>query len=138
MLQNSNSNHNSSDIQILRHHIYEYKKGVRNMVLHTMCSSEQEEAERILEQRGISFFSKEVNPRKVNVFFGNSDCVKVVKLFGNISLSDYSPEQDFILGIMLGYNINLQCKRYLDKKERDDSFPALFISYKKVFLSKSS
>jgi hypothetical protein len=27
-----------------------------------------------------------------------------------------SPEQDFILGAMLGYDICVQCKRYCDRK----------------------
>ena len=42
------SDYRSADLQILIHHIYEYKKGIRNMVLHTMQSNEKQKAETIL------------------------------------------------------------------------------------------
>lgn len=128
----------SANLQILVHHIYEYKKGVRNMVLHTMCTNELKEAEQILISRGICFFTMEVNSQKVNIFFGNPDCVEVIRSFGDISLSHYSPEQDFILGIMLGYKSDLQCKRYLCKKEKQKEHPEPYIAYKSNLLSKSS
>lgn len=118
MESNSHSNSFSADLHVLRHHIYEYKKGVRNMVLHTMCSNQRKEAERLLKHKGICFQTQEINSRKINIFFGNPNCVEVVKSFGKIPLSEYSPEQDFILGIMLGYNSETQCKRYLSRKEK--------------------
>lgn len=107
----------SANLHVLRHHIYEYKKGVRNMVLHTMCSSQKNEAEMLLGKRNICFYIQEVNAHKINIFFGNPDCVKIIKSFGDIPLSDYSAEQDFMLGIMLGYDANNQYKRYLNKAE---------------------
>jgi hypothetical protein len=59
---------------------------VRNIVLYTMCSSERNNAESILKQRGISFFTEVVNTHKVNIFFGNPNCVEVIKLFSLISI----------------------------------------------------
>lgn len=138
MSQNKSTDSRSADLQILVHHIYEYRKGVRNMVLHTMCSHDCKEAEQILSKRGICYIVKTVNAQKVNVFFGNPDCVEVIQSFGNISLSDYTAEQDFILGIMLGYNSDLQCKRYLRKKEQEQKHPEPYITYKNTRLSKSS
>ena len=32
------------------------------------------------------------------------------------SLNDLSLEEDFMLGVMLGYDVQQQCKRYLDFK----------------------
>lgn len=129
MTEKSCSEINYANLHILRHHIYEYKKGVRNMVLHTMCSHQKEDVEKLLTKRGICFFIQDVSPRKINIFFGNPDCVEVVKSFGDTSLSKYSPEQDFILGIMLGYNSNIQCKRYLSrKKDVEQQRSALYIA----------
>lgn len=105
----------SADLQILIHHIYEFKKGIRNMVLHTMKNSERQAAEYLLTQRGICFYIETVNSNKINIFFGNPLCVEIIKSFDKKSLSDYTAEEDFILGIMLGYDRNQQCKRYLSK-----------------------
>ena len=49
------SDYRSADLQILIHHIYEYKKGIRNMVLHTMQSNEKQKAETILKNKNIFF-----------------------------------------------------------------------------------
>ncbi len=108
----------SAELQILIHHIYEYKKGIRNLVLHTMSTEQQEKAEKLLITRGIDFIIDRVNEGKVNIFFGNPDCIKVVRTFGAKSLSSYTPEEDFILGVMLGYDRNQQCNRYLRRKEK--------------------
>ncbi|NCC97957.1 MAG: DUF2023 family protein, partial [Synergistales bacterium] len=53
--------------------------------------------------------------------FGHPDCISVVKKFGTIDLSRLTDEQDFILGIMLGYDRMQQCSRYLKKRpEREE------------------
>lgn len=105
----------SSDMLILMHHIYEYNKGIRNLVLHTMKALEREKAEALLERRGIAFYTKIVNENKVNVFFGDIAPVKIIKSFGEIPLNKFTNEQDFILGIMLGYDRNQQCCRYIKR-----------------------
>ncbi|MCK5131289.1 MAG: DUF2023 family protein [Candidatus Sabulitectum sp.] len=51
--------------------------------------------------------------RKINLFFGEKDCVDVVASFGNWKLNEFPPEEDFILGIMLGYGRLAQRCRYL-------------------------
>jgi hypothetical protein len=106
----------SPDMQIFIHHIYEYQKGLRSLVLHTMNISEQARAEQMLEQRKISYQLQIVNTRKINIFFGAEECVNIIKSFGNKSLSDYSDEEDFILGSLLGYDKLMQCERYLKRK----------------------
>jgi len=103
----------SSDMLILMHHIYEFKKGIRNLVLHTMKADEKEKAEALLKRRNITFYTKYVNAKKVNIFFGKEASVKIVESFGDIPLNAFSNEQDFILGIMLGYDCDQQCCRYI-------------------------
>lgn len=103
----------SADIQVLQHHIYEYKKGIRNMVLHTMKSTEKEKAIFFLQIKEIDFWISEVNETKINIFFGNPECVKIVKSFKANSLNELTPEHDFMLGIMLGYSREQQYSRYL-------------------------
>ncbi|PID89088.1 MAG: hypothetical protein CSB01_03860 [Bacteroidia bacterium] len=122
-------------MRILTHHIYEYKKGLRPLALHTLSSEERETAERILQKREISYFIQEVSvhkiniflgqkreiayfiqevsAHKINIFLGDANCIKIVQSFRKNSLSDYTPEQDFILGTMLGYSRKEQVNRYL-------------------------
>ncbi len=106
-------------MEVLNHHIYEYKKGLRNLVLHTMCSENLESAKQRLKQKNINFCIQVVNSKKVNIFFGKTECVNIIKNFIYKSLSELTPEEDFILGIMLGYDRMQQCKRYIIKN--DDS-----------------
>ncbi len=105
-------------MKVLSHHIYEYKKGLRNLVLHTMSSSYRHVAEKELKRNGIDYIVNEVNERKINIFFGSKACVEVVKEFGKRSLTDLTPEEDFILGIMLGYDRLRQCDRFLSRKNK--------------------
>jgi hypothetical protein len=104
-------------MQVLKHHVYEYKKGIRNMVLHTMKRTEMERAIYFLQMKDVSFLINEVNETKINVFFGNQECVEIVKLFRLGTLSDLTPEQDFMLGIMLGYSREQQYARFLKQSE---------------------
>ncbi|MBS9768434.1 MAG: DUF2023 family protein [Flavobacteriaceae bacterium] len=110
----------SANIRILTHHIYEYKKGLRPLALHTLSSQERSIAERILQRREVAYFIQEVSTQKINIFLGDTNCIEVIKSFRKDSLSDYTPEQDFILGTMLGYSRQEQVNRYLkftSKKE---------------------
>jgi hypothetical protein len=116
------ADYKSGDMQILLHHIYEYKKGLRNLVLHTMSKNEQYLAEELLIRKGIYYIIQDVNDRKINVSFGRNQCVKIVESFGNKSLSDFSDEEDFILGIMLGYDRTQQCDRYMKRKGINTEF----------------
>ncbi|MCT4601506.1 MAG: DUF2023 family protein [Marinifilum sp.] len=110
------SDYKTADMQILIHHVYEYNKGLRSLVLHTMNSSEREKTENLLKRKDISYFLQTVNENKINVFFGKEECIKIVKSFGDKSLSNFTDEQDFILGIMLGYDRSQQYDRYIKRK----------------------
>lgn len=103
-------------MKVLNHHIYEYNKGLRNLVLHTMCSSDIKLAEEKLLRHNIAYFIQIVTPQKVNIFFGEEQCVKIIQLFNKKSLIEFTHEEDFILDIMLGYDRMKQCERYMARK----------------------
>lgn len=105
-------------MKILVHHIYEYRKGLRSLVLHTISAGSREEAVRKLTANKIDFVIQEIDERKINIFFGAPECVEIIRNFGTKKLNQFTDEEDFILGIMLGYCRLEQCKRFLKRKER--------------------
>lgn len=110
------TDYKSAEMQVLLHHIYEYKKGLRSLVLHTMSAEEQIKTEELLSRKGIPYVFQYVNEKKINVFFGKKQCIQIIEKFSKKSLSKFSDEEDFILGIMLGYDRTQQCERYLKRK----------------------
>ncbi|NCN68902.1 MAG: DUF2023 family protein [Candidatus Altiarchaeum hamiconexum] len=98
------------------HHIYEYKKGLRNLVLHTTNLSDLSYMEEILKRKQISYIAHRINETRANIFFGDRICLDVVKSFGRYNLRMLTPEEDFILGIMLGYSRDQECLRYIQLK----------------------
>ncbi|MBS2100445.1 DUF2023 family protein [Carboxylicivirga linearis] len=104
-------------MRVFCHHIYEYKKGLRNLILHTMASKDVDLAIKKLESNGIDYLIQPVSVNKVNIYFGAKECVDVINCFCHKSLNELSPEEDYILGTLLGYNQVVQCARYLKKKE---------------------
>jgi len=110
----------SAEMQILMHHVYEYKKGLRNLVLHTMNRREKGITEDMLTRKGIAYYMQQLDSGKINVFFGNTQCVKIIESFGHKTLNDFTDEEDFILGTMLGYDRMQQCERYLKRKKHQN------------------
>ncbi len=106
-------------MDILNHHIYEYKKGLRGLVLQTLPVSLKQEAIRKLESNHIPYMVREVTRNKINIFFGALACIEVLRQFGEKKLNELTPEEDFMLGIMLGYDRIQQCNRYLSKTNRN-------------------
>ena len=105
-------------MKVFTHHIYEYKKGLRSLVLHTLAAEYRAEAEARLKAHKIDYVIQVVDSRKINIFFGADECVKVLREFGEKKLNEFTPEEDFILGIMLGYCRLAQCERYLRRKNK--------------------
>lgn len=103
-------------MQVFVHHLYEYKKGLRNLILHTTDISNESAIVAKLKKYDIDFLIQYVGSKKMNIFFGANDCVQVIANFIDKSLSDLTAEEDFILGIMLGYDRLKQCERYLKRK----------------------
>lgn len=103
--------------ELFAHHLYELEKGLRHLVLHTAPMEVAGEMVKRLERNNVTFHVQELSGGKINLFFGEKECVETVKSFKNKALNKYTPEEDFILGIMLGYDPLKQTKRYLKFKD---------------------
>lgn len=106
------------EMRVLLNHIYEYKKGVRNMVLYTFNKRYEEFAIRRLESQRIKYIIQPVGNDCVNLYFGKEQCLNAIRMMVDRPLNELTPEEDFILGAMLGYDICAQCERYCERKER--------------------
>lgn len=106
-----------ADLRVFHHHIYEYKKGIRNLILTTEKDKYRDTIERRLQKEQINYVIHEVGNGKINVYFGDKPCIEVVKTL-NPRLNEQTPEEDFMLGIMLGYDKVRQCDRYLNKRNK--------------------
>lgn len=99
------------------HHIYEFQKGVRSLVLCTMETVCAEIVAERLKKRDIEYLIQPVSEKKVNLYFGKPACLEVVGSFIDRPMHKFTPEEDFILGAMLGYNIEMQCERLCSRKK---------------------
>lgn len=104
-------------MKVFAHNLYEYKKGLRNLILYTGNLQERDAVERKLKKENIGYYIQEVNGTKMNVFFGDAACIDIIKQTNFKSLSNLTEEEDLILGIMLGYDRLKQCERYLKRKK---------------------
>ncbi len=105
-----------AEVRVFLNHIYEYKKGIRPMILNTLNKSYLSFVVRRLENQGISYHIQEVSDSKINLFFGADACIDVISAIIDRPLNELSPEEDFMLGALLGYDLNNQCKRYCAKR----------------------
>ncbi len=119
---------------IFIHHIYEYKKGLRKLILCAMNKSLKENVEAKLKREGIDFIIYPIRENIMNVFFGDELCVRMVKTINKECLRDYTAEEDFILGTMLGYDMVKQCERYIRFKEKKSD--AIKLESEKVYIIK--
>ncbi len=107
-----------AEMKVLVNHIYEFKKGVRKMVLFTCNRRYEASAVGRLEKDDIDYFCQPVAGGKVNLFFGRGECIEAVRLMVNRPVSTLTPEEDFILGTLLGYDVCTECRRYCSFKRR--------------------
>ena len=106
------------EIKVLLNHIYEYKKGVRHLILHTLNKCYLPIAIERLKSQGICYTVQEASEHAVNLYFGRPDCVETIRLITTRPLNQLSPEEDFILGALLGYDLRMQCERFRKRKKR--------------------
>ena len=106
------------DMKVLMNHIYEYKKGVRHLILYTLNKCYEPMAVERLESEGINYFTQEAGSQSVNLYFGRPECLAAIHLIATKPLNLLSPEEDFILGALLGYDLRLQCERYCHQKKK--------------------
>jgi len=108
-------------IKVLMNHIYEFQKGVRQMVLFT-CPKEYEAcAVRRLSHRHIDYVLQPAGRNNLNLYFGRKECLDAIRLIVTRPLNELTPEEDFILGMMLGYDLCAQCQRFCKRKCRRSS-----------------
>ena len=103
---------------LVGHHIYEIRKGIRKLSLLTMRKEEYLRSLSRLESCGVSHLVKSCGTDKMNVFFGHPSCLKLVDRMVVGDLSRLSPEIDFMLGALLGYDLPDQCERYFQQMAR--------------------
>jgi hypothetical protein len=109
----------ANDMKVLMNHIYEYKKGVRRMVLFTFNKRYEQFARTRLERQGISYIIKPVGcGDRLNLLFGRKECLDAIRLLVTRPLNELTPEEDFILGTLLGYDVCAQCERFCERKCR--------------------
>ncbi len=112
---NSTLKKECADLRVFHHHIYEFKKGIRNLILTTEKSMYKPVIEKRLGNEKIDYVIHDIGKDKINVYFGAPECVDVVRTF-TPKLNELTAEQDFMLGIMLGYDRVKQCVRYMKIK----------------------
>ena len=103
---------------MLLHHIYEFQKGVRRLVICTICPTCARLMAERLQARRIDYLVQPVTADKVNLYFGHRACLDAVRMFVHKPLNELSAEEDFMLGVMLGYDLPMQCERYCTRKRR--------------------
>ncbi|MGL4365520.1 DUF2023 family protein [Cetobacterium sp.] len=106
-------------MQVFIHHIYEFEKGIRNLILHTISEDLLTFVEDRLNTKNIAYKIYKIKNGRYNIFFGDESCINVIKKINKPNLSEYTAEEDFILGIMLGYDRKKQCDRYIQFKNRE-------------------
>ncbi len=110
-------------ISLLPQYLYELGKGVRQLFMLTMTPREAQAVQARLDRDGIAFYRQRVSEEKVNLYFGNAQFVAVAQRLAIRPVCQLSAEEDFILGTLLGYDREQQCRRYLGKL--DIGLPAL-------------
>ena len=90
------------------------------MVLCTLSSDFEDKVAKRLESNNICYMIQHLPNNKMNVFFGKNECIVVAqKICLNRPLNKLTPEEDFILGTLLGYSVCEQCTRYCKRIERE-------------------
>jgi hypothetical protein len=105
-----------TEMKVLMNHIYEFNKGVRQMVLFTCKKKYGQLAVDRLESQGIPYVLQPAGQQNLNVYFGRRECLDAIRLIVTRPLNQLTPEEDFILGTMLGYDLCAQCERYCKRK----------------------
>ncbi len=104
-------------MRVFTHYLYEYRKGLRNLVLYTGRIEERETIEKKLRKDNISYYVQELGGTRMNCFLGDKACIDIIKQMKFRSLAGLTDEQDFMLGVMLGYDRLKQCERYLRRRQ---------------------
>lgn len=103
-------------MDVFYHLVYEFQKELRDLCLFTCSAEFEEKIKNTLEKQSISYLMCPLENDKINIFFGMPECIEIVKNFSCDRLNELSHEEDFILGMMLGYGKKQQYERYINRK----------------------
>ena len=101
-------------MESLNSYIYEVQKGTKPLALVTLENENRSIAIEKITKNGLSYALQEIGD-KINIFFGAEPCVRVIRGFLHKKLNELDAQEDFILGILLGYCRIAQCERYLNR-----------------------
>lgn len=104
-------------MRIFDTYLYEVSKGTKPAALVTCEAVLLDKILPKLKHKDLSYFVQNLDKGKVNLFFGNKECIDVIKKFLDKPLCSLSSLEDFILGAILGYDVKLQCKRLLERNK---------------------
>ena len=65
-----------ADLKVFLNHVYEYKKGVRRMVLYTVNRKYEAFATARLKSQHIDFLVQPASDTSINLFFGRPECIR--------------------------------------------------------------
>lgn len=85
------------DLKVLMNHIYEYKKGVRRLVLYTFNKKYESFAITRLERQNIDYIIQPVGNDRLNLFFGKKECLDAIRMIITKPLCQLTPEEDLPL-----------------------------------------
>jgi hypothetical protein len=102
-------------MDVFYHLLYEHSRGLRDLALYTIDPAQRDTIEHELKLEGVAFLMRPLEDGRLNVYFGHRACIDVIQSFGGCPHCRLTPEQDFMLGIMLGYDRTRQCERYIGR-----------------------
>ncbi len=109
----------SHEMKVFSNHVYELNKGIRHLALYTIPKKFEQITTRRLKSQGIDYIIQPVSDDKINLFFGRKECINAIKMIATRPLNQLTPEEDFILGTLLGYDLRDQCVRFCKLKEKN-------------------
>lgn len=101
--------------RIVNHSLYELDKGVRQLFMLTVSWADLPGVVARLAAEGVDHYVHRLNDSRVNLFFGRAALVETVRRFVDKPLCELTAEEDFMLGALLGYDREQQCRRYLER-----------------------
>ena len=114
----------AATLKIFHHHLYELAKGLRPLAMMTLSTEEAGAIVTELVGAATPHHVQRACRDKVNVVFGRPAAVATAQRLLERRLCDLTDEQDFMLGILLGYDREQQCLRYLARTEAAALRPA--------------
>lgn len=70
-----------ADLKVFLNHVYEYKKGVRRMVLYTVNRKYEAFATARLRSQHIDFLVQPASDTSINLFFGRPECIRAIRFW---------------------------------------------------------